>query len=32
MAMYCAKGPVILDWPPIVEWPPPPPDDDYLYM
>lgn len=28
MAMYCAKGPVILDeyyWKPI-----PPPDDDYL--
>lgn len=33
MAMYCAKGPVIiwdggLVWPP--PWPPPDPDPDYL--
>lgn len=32
MAMFCMKGPAILDWPPK-KWPVvPPPDDDYLYM
>lgn len=34
MAMFCNKGPTIIEWPikkkPII--PPPPPDDDYLYM
>ena len=33
MAMFCNKGPTIIEWPikkkPII---PPPPDDDYLYM
>lgn len=33
MAMFCNKGPTIIEWPikkfPI---PPPPPDNDYLYM
>ncbi len=33
MAMFCNKGPTIIDWPPKKKWPvPPPPDDDYLYM
>lgn len=34
MAMFCNKGPTIIDWPPKKKWPviPPPPDNDYLYM